>query len=34
MRELFGLEGAPDADDAPAGNEAEVHPLPRRISGS
>jgi glutamyl-tRNA reductase len=33
-RELFGLEGAPDADDAPPGNEADVRPLPRRITGA
>jgi glutamyl-tRNA reductase len=32
MRELFGLEGAPDADDATSGGRANVRPLPRRAS--
>jgi glutamyl-tRNA reductase len=38
MRELFGLEGAPDADepadDATARRRANVRPLPRRASGA
>jgi glutamyl-tRNA reductase len=37
MRELFGLEGAPDAepaDEAGPDGRANVRPLPRRISGS
>jgi glutamyl-tRNA reductase len=38
MRELFGLEGAPDAaepaDDATAGGRGNVRPLPRRSSGA
>ena len=33
MRELFGLEGAPDADPATDAG-AEVRPLPRRASGT
>jgi glutamyl-tRNA reductase len=37
MRELFGLEGAPDGaavEDAPAAEHGNVRPLPRRASGS
>jgi glutamyl-tRNA reductase len=38
MRELFGLDGAPDsaepADDAASGGRGNVRPLPRRASGA
>jgi glutamyl-tRNA reductase len=32
MRELFGLEGAPDSADVTAGDPGNVRPLPRRAS--
>jgi hypothetical protein len=38
MRELFGLDGAPDAaepaGDANAGDRGNVRPLPRRATGT